>query len=290
MSDVSGEARFTVGDACVGCGACTRVCPGQVLEMGPDGRPHMAAYEGFGWNGCWKCQHCLSACPVGAISIFGLRPEDSLAPCGPEEAAPVLDSLIANRHTCRRFLDKNVDRAVIDDMISRLGNAPNGGNKQQVEFALIDDGDQMRAFRTAVRAEMEHLCEKGVYPEGFDRASVDDMRRWEERVRPDMLFCGAPHLLVPHAPLGVGEPVADVNIACAYFELLCASRGLGCAMMTFPLGWLDLMPELKAWLHIPEGHYVAMSLGFGYPEIRYRRGSQRAIDPSRVTRLTFDAA
>jgi nitroreductase len=113
------------------------------------------------------------------------------------------------------------------------------------------------------------------------------MKRWEKTVRPDMLFCGAPHLLIPHAPLGRGEPVQDVLIAGTYFELLCASRGLGAVMLTFPLGVLERMPEVKAMLRIPAGHYIGMMIGFGYPQIRYTRGVQRETPPERVHRLTF---
>ena len=122
---------------------------------------------------------------------------------------------------------------------------------------------------------------------GFDRASYEDMKRWEETVRPDMLFCGAPHLLIPHAPLGHGEPVQDVLVAGTYFELLCASRGLGAVMMTYPLGVHDLMPAIKALLEIPEDHYIGMLIGFGYPEISYARGVQKTMDAHRVHRPEF---
>ena len=113
------------------------------------------------------------------------------------------------------------------------------------------------------------------------------MKRWEAAVRPDMVFCGAPHLLIPHAPLGRGEPVHDVLIAGAYFELLCASRGLGAVMMTFPLGVLERMPAIKAMLGIPENHYIGMLIGFGYPEIRYARVVQKTVDAHRVHRPEF---
>ncbi len=273
--------------ACIGCGLCVRVCPGGVLHLNENRKAVMEPITGFGWNGCWKCEHCLSVCPKGAISILGHRPEDSLPPVMPEEAATVLDALIAGRHTCRRYLDRNVDRGIIDDMLRHLGNAPNGGNKQQVEFTLLDNKDVTEHFRKRVYARMEALAAQDVFPEGFDRPSYEDMKRWQATVRPDMLFCGAPHLLIPHAPLGRGEPVQDVNIACAYFELLCASRGLGCALLTFPLGVLNTMPEIKALLQIPEDHYIGMILGFGWPEIRYARGSQRGIASERIHRLSF---
>lgn len=244
----------------------------------------MEEFQEFGWNGCWKCEHCLAVCPTGAVSIFGHKPQDSIPPADPHTAAPVVDALIANRHSCRRYQDRNVDAAIISDMLSRLANAPNGSNKQQVEFTLLDDKEQMERFRRLARQEMGRLAKQGIYPKGFDKASYEDMKRWEATVRPDMLFCGAPHLLIPHAPLGRGEPVQDVLIAGTYFELLCASRGLGTVMMTFPLGALEQMPKIKAMLEIPKEHYIGMLIGFGYPQIRYARGVQKTIDENRIHR------
>ncbi len=281
-------ANFRVdGEKCIGCGLCVKVCPGGILHLNEQRKCEMDEIEGFGWNGCWKCEHCLTVCPKGAISIFGKQPEDSLLPVKAETAATVLDALIANRHSCRRFLKKDVAPEIIDGMLWMLGNAPNGGNKQQVAFTLIDDREQMNAFRRLAYAEMDRLAELGIYPAGFDRPSYEDMKRWEKTVRPEMLFCDAPYLLIPHAPLGKGEPVEDVNIAAAYFELLCASRGLGCVMMSFPKDALKNMPEIRALLRIPEDHYVGVMLGFGWPEIRYARGTQRGVEETRIHRLRF---
>ena len=103
-----------------------------------------------------------------------------------------------------------------------------------------------------------------------------------------MLFCGAPHILIPHAPLGKGEPVQDVIVAGTYFEIMCASRGLGAVMMTFPLDTLDNMPEIKKMLGIPDDHYIGMVIGFGYPQIKYARGVQKTVDKDRIHRLTFE--
>ena len=282
-------ANFQVDEEkCIGCGLCVKVCPGGVLHLNEQRKCEMDEIDSFGWNGCWRCEHCLAVCPKGAISIFGKQRSDSLPPVKAETAAPVLDALIANRHSCRRFLKKDVAPEIIDGMLQMLGNAPNGGNKQQVEFTLIDDREEMDAFRRLAYTEMDRLASEGVYPAGFDKPSYEDMKRWEKAVRPEMLFCGAPYLLIPHAPLGKGEPVEDVNIAAAYFELLCASRGLGCVMMTFPKDALKNMPQIRAMLQIPEDHYVGVMLGFGWPEIRYSRGAQRGVEEARIHRLTFE--
>ena len=255
--------------------------------MGEDKRPHMKAFEEFGWNGCWRCEHCLAVCPEGAVSIFGHRPEDSPAAPDPDMAAKAVDAVVTNRRSCRRYQKRSVPKELICDMVCRLANAPNGGNKQQVEYTLIDDAEQMNSFRNIAYREMERLAEQGIYPEGFGKDAYEDMKQWEKTVRPDMLFCGAPHILIPHAPLGKGEPVQDVIIAGTYFELMCASRGLGTVMMTFPLSVLNLMPKIRGMLEIPEDHYVGMIIGFGYPQIPYARGTQRKVEPERIHRLSF---
>ena len=280
------KAQFTVDKSkCVSCGRCVNVCPGGVLRM-EDGAPDIAEFEDFGWNGCWKSEHCLSVCPTGAVSIFGKRAEYCLPP--PENAAAVLDALIANRRSCRRYRQKNVERDVMDGMLAQLANAPNGGNKQQVEFTLLDNLSDTERFRRIAYRRMDDLASQDVYPQGFDAPSYGDMKRWEATVRPDMLFCGAPHLLIPHAPLGSGEPVQDVLIAAAYFELLCASRGLGAVIMTFPLDALENMPEVKALLKIPENHYAGVIIGFGYPEIKYARGACRTLGAERIHRVHIE--
>lgn len=284
-------AEFYVDDTCIGCGKCVQVCPGGVLRLEENSRPVISDFTEFGWlgHGCWRCEHCLSVCPQGAIRILGHKPEDSLSPADLQTAAPLMDALIANRHSHRRYLDRNVDRSVIDDMIARLGNTPNGSNKMLVEFTVIDEKEEMDRFRKAAYTRMEELAAQGIYPEGFGQPYYNDMKRWEKTVRPDMLFCGVPHMLIPHAPIGSGEYQKDVLIAGTYFELLCASRGLGSVMLTFPLNVLERMPDIKAMLQIPENHYIGMLIGFGYPQIQYARGSQKTIEPARIHRPHFSA-
>ena len=272
-------ADFKVNlEKCISCGQCTKVCPGELISLDKNRKSKIKEIKEFGWNGCWKCQHCLAVCPTGAISVLGVKAEECSETVPREKGVPVLDSLIRSRRSCRRYLDKNVQSEVIERILDTLQNIPNGGNKRLVEYTVIADKEQVKYFRKLVSSKMKKLAAEGIYLEGFDKISYEQMEKWQDRVRPDMFFCSAPHLVIPHAPLGKGCPVQDVQIACTYFDLMCAAEGLGSIMMTFPLDVLNLIPEVKKLLAIPDNHYIGSIIGFGYPEIIYKRGVKKEIE------------
>lgn len=277
---VSWKAHFEVDAAkCIRCGRCEKVCSGMVLHPGEDGVPHMDDFDRFGWRGCWGCEHCLAVCPVGAISILGKRPENSLPPA-PPEAGEYLERIITNRRSCRRYRDENVDPAIIDSMMRAMKCAPAGGNSQNTEFTVIDDKDRVEQIRTVAYAKMEEAAERGVYTSSFNAFYFGKMKQSEAHVRKgDLLFCGAPHLFVAHVK-ATGKWAEDYavncNLATAYFELLANAHGLGTIIMSYSADVLrELAPEARAMLGIPEDHYLKLIVGFGYPEIPYARGVQK---------------
>ena len=50
-------------EACVGCGACLRVCPHQVFAV-VGGKAHLVDRDG-----CMECGACANNCPVAAIMV-----------------------------------------------------------------------------------------------------------------------------------------------------------------------------------------------------------------------------
>ncbi|MCI1480051.1 MAG: ferredoxin family protein [Eggerthellaceae bacterium] len=50
---------------CTGCGACNRVCPGNLLALDAEGRAKSRSPRD-----CWGCTACLKACRFGAIAYF----------------------------------------------------------------------------------------------------------------------------------------------------------------------------------------------------------------------------
>lgn len=61
-----------------------------------------------------------------------------------------------------------MEKETIRHLIGLLQNAPNGGNKLQVEYALVDDVEQMDRPRTLASERMDALAACGIYPDGYD--------------------------------------------------------------------------------------------------------------------------
>lgn len=52
-------------ERCVGCGKCTKVCPGNLLQQDDQNKAFIRCPED-----CWGCTACIKECSVEAISYF----------------------------------------------------------------------------------------------------------------------------------------------------------------------------------------------------------------------------
>ena len=271
---------------CTGCGLCKRACPAMLLDINDDKKAQIKEVTRLDWYGCWGCQHCLAFCPTGAISIHNRRPEDSLPMPGPE-AGEQMERLIAGRRSCRHYKDENVEPKMLSGMLNILENAPTGGNKQFVEYTVIDDKEQMKKLRGLMWEGYEMLKAEKKYSFSWDEDSLGIMEaRGEQAMNGDMFFCSAPHLFIPHMPAKFRSAPVDTTITMAYFELMCNALGLGTVYLGFPMNIIRMLPDVRALLQIPEDHYFGEALGFGYPEFSYARGVQKQ-GKAKIHRLKF---
>jgi adenylylsulfate reductase subunit B len=51
-------------DSCIGCGRCSKVCPGSLIRI-KDGKAFMKYPEN-----CWGCASCLKECQAGALRLY----------------------------------------------------------------------------------------------------------------------------------------------------------------------------------------------------------------------------
>ncbi|NLY96766.1 MAG: ferredoxin family protein [Clostridiaceae bacterium] len=52
-------------DKCIGCGKCVDICPGNLLELGVNGKVEMMYPKD-----CWGCAACLKECTQEALLYY----------------------------------------------------------------------------------------------------------------------------------------------------------------------------------------------------------------------------
>jgi len=273
--------QFTVDEGrCTRCGRCVKDCPSEIIEQSGKAVPRIAAARE---EDCLQCQHCLAVCPAAALSILGRNPDWSL-PISARRlpSLPKMALLVRGRRSVRQYRDRNVEPALLGELLATLANAPTGVNHRGLTFHVIDDKAVMQRFRETAYRRMAKAPPADPAAGWLDlpQTAADYLERGA-----DLTFRGAPHALVisaaPDAPCGQ----EDVTLALAYFELLACCAGLGtvwCGLMKMVL---EALPELKPLIGLAADHrYYAML--FGYPAVRYARTVQRD-DAATVHRVTL---
>lgn len=255
---------------CIKCGKCRTDCPAMIISMKETG-PFIAPENEIT---CYKCQHCFTICPTGSISIFGLDPDMSLPMTGNLPDADQMELLIKGRRAIRQYKPENLEREVLQRLLEVASHAPTGRNCRQIRFTVVDDREKLAKLREEVMDGLGRIVRDKALPEELN-FFADIYKAWEENGI-DVLFRGAPHLLVTSAPSDTATPVQDCLIAMTTFEMFAQTLGVGTVWDGLAkLAINDLMPEFRTRLGIPENHVFGYAMAFGKPSIRYARTAQR---------------
>ena len=263
--------QFSVDmDKCIRCGECARDCFAEVIGLDGEGAPFVIPERE---ERCIECQHCLAVCPTGALSVFGLDPEAGRPLKDGMPDAERMETLIMGRRSVRHYRKEGADPTLIRHLLEVASHAPTAVNRRPVHFTVVDDPQAMDRLReTATAKALAHL-HAGTIPPGLER--IGDYLKQCSDGR-DVIFRGAPHLLVASAPEDALSPMADCHIAMSYFDLLASAHGLGTVWDGIARAIITgVVPELRGLLGIPEGHMVACAMAFGLPAVRYHRTVQR---------------
>lgn len=268
-------------ERCIGCAECVAICPVRCLEMDGD----VPVFAENKESQCMECQQCLALCPTAALSIMGVDPDECTELKGNLPTAQQVETLLAGRRSTRFYKDENVDEQTMQRLLDHLAYAPTGKNNRELGFTIIDDRDVMNAVRRETLQGIEKRVESDTLPPGMEFFEVAH-GAWQKGV--DLVFRGAPHMLVVTTPENGPSPEADPIIALSYFELHAASLGLGTVWCGFAKwAMFTVAPEVGAKLGIPEGHKVGYAMMFGWPDATYRRTVKRELKG--LNRVRWDA-
>ncbi|MFC1523669.1 nitroreductase family protein [Thermodesulfobacteriota bacterium] len=263
-------------DLCTQCGECEAECPSGVISM--EEYPTMTNEEG-----CYRCQHCLAICPEGAVSVLGRDPGASISLEGNLPDPAKLETLIKARRSVRRYTDQDLSPALIDELLEIACHAPTGVNAQAVLFTVVRERAVMNTLREEVMAKLTKIVDAGTLPDDLVGQYIGyAVHAWQEEGK-DIIFRGAPHLLVTSAPKDAPCPVQDTHIALTTFQLMAHARGVGTVWDGMFMMALALCPELTTRLGIPDDHVVGYAMAFGEPAMEYHRTVQRG--PARVNNV-----
>jgi len=237
---------------CMGDGVCAAECPFGLITLGEQGRAHLVPEAEVT---CTRCGHCVIFCEQGAISIDGV-PVEQLRELPPKfDLDPEMLRLwMSARRSTRTYLNRAVPPAAIERCMEVASYAPSGKNVQPVRWIVF----RRPAVRTLVAMCREFLRERNIY-----LGLVAALDKGQE-----MLFHGAPALVLAHTVPEAYDPVTDGVIALTYFELAAHAEGLGTCWSGILKYVFQNHEPVRAFINLPEGHTFAGALMVGYPDTR----------------------
>lgn len=248
-------------EKCIRCGLCISDCLSSCIEFDEDNFPKMTAEER-----CISCQHCLAICPTGALSFNEKHPENS-------QAADYNDilGLIKSRRSVRQYKDEEISEETFGKLKEMLPFIPTGCNSHSLHFSIVEKKSAMDTIRNRVNELLiKTMSYKALAP------IVNKFSKYKDAFinGEDVIFRGAPHMVVVSSPITAPCATVDPIIALSYFELYAQHLGLGTCWCGFAQVCLKIFPEICEMLEIPSGYKPVYVMLLGIPAVKYQRTIQ----------------
>lgn len=276
-------------EVCIGCGECVRVCPQDTISM----QNKKACITG---DNSLTCDHCRAACVSGAVTVDGIdeslsrfesfQAERKWLPHGKYDIVGLVN-LMQSRRSCRNYLEKPVEKTLLDDLIKIGITAPSGSNCQMWSFNVLPDRSSVEAFARRVKRFYENLnriAEKSWlrfllklirkpeldwYYENYYQRVKDGLADWDENGK-DLLFHGAPAVIIVASKEEASCPSEDALLATQNILLGAHSLGLGTCLVGFVVSAMNSDRKICEFISLPEDENVYAVIAVGYPDEKYQ--------------------
>ncbi len=281
-------------DRCNGCGRCIPVCPAGTISL----KNNKAEVSG---SQSLSCDHCAAACPQKAVQVAAICPEASnfqtfsddnrWLPFGQFDISSLV-RLMRSRRSCRNYSAQPIDRRQLEDLIKIGATAPSGTNCQPWAFTLLPSrqevlrlGNRIAAFfqrlnrlagNTFLRRFLKLLGNKTLdrYYHEFYESVAEGLSQWQQNGL-DLLFHGAPAVIVVSARPGASCPQEDALLATQNILLAAHCLGLGTCLIGFAVEAMKRDRSIQHAISIPADETVYAVIALGHPAESYCRVAGR---------------
>jgi nitroreductase len=167
-----------------------------------------------------------------------------------------IQDAIFQRRAVRRYAGREIEPAMVNELLRAAAQAPSALNQQPWAFAVFHGASRLREFSERAKSYL-----LSTYPSTFEphpRAELYATPGYD-------IFHGARTLIIIYATPGRFQPIEECYLAAQNLMLAAHARGLATCPIGFARPWLDL-PEVKETLGIPPHYVAAFPLVVGYPD------------------------
>jgi nitroreductase len=252
-------------------------------------------------NQSLNCAHCQAICPNGAVTVGAIdetmsrfvnfRADERWLPHGEFDTAQLV-RLMASRRSCRSFLDKPVDRSILEDLVKIACTAPSATNCQLWTFTMLPTRAAVMRLAHEVGGfyvRLNALAEKGwlrLLLKLIGKPELDAYyRQYYEMVKEgfaefkrtglDRMFYGAPASIVVGCRAGASLPTEDALLASQNMLLAAHSMGLGSCLIGMAVSAIRRDKNIQKAIGIPDDETIYAVVALGYPDEYYQRQAGR---------------
>jgi nitroreductase/NAD-dependent dihydropyrimidine dehydrogenase PreA subunit len=287
-------------EKCTGCGICAEICPYRAIVLSHERAEYIIGE-------CFLCGQCQAVCPVSAIRLTDIPTKLGLTTIEErEEAIPPgttsvseLVALMRSRRSCRKYQNKAVERAILDDLVKIGTTAPSGTNSQSWNFIIVPERSDLLTLGGMVAdyyRKLNRLAENpflrfiiriiggdslGRYYRRYYQSVSGALREWDEKGT-DRLFHGAAAAILVTGEKQASCPAEDALLATQNILLAAHAMGLGSCLTGFVVEALRRDSRFRKLVGIAENVEIYSIIALGYPAIKYYRPANRKIVVPRI--------
>lgn len=254
-------------EKCIHCGACVSVCPVALFRQESDDQVPTLIDDAH--ELCIACGHCVAGCPTAAIALDQTVTDTLPAVHTPDDSDfRCIADVIRGRRSIRHYEEQPAPREQIEEVMEVVRWAPTARNMRPVKWIVVNNAQKVHYLGELViewfRKNERFESIVGVWDKGYD-----------------IIFRGAPGLIVAYAERDSWNPVVDCTIAVTTLELAATARGLGVCWAGFFMYAAQNYPPIVAELGIPDNCRIEGGLMIGRSKETYHRVPERAESPIR---------